>query len=52
MKKSKKLVFVLICGLVLIISAGCSSKTDSNQDHSNMKDMDHSKMKMDDTTKK
>lgn len=52
MKKSLKLALVIVCGLMLIISAGCGSKKVDNQDHSNMPEMDHSKMQMDDKAKK
>lgn len=52
MNNSKKLALVLICGLVLLVSAGCGSKAKDNQDHSNMSNMDHSNMKMDDKSNK
>jgi hypothetical protein len=45
MKTGNKLALILICGLVLFLSAGCAKK--DNQDHTNMPNMDHSNMNTD-----
>lgn len=53
MQNKKKFPIILLCIFILLIAAGCgNSNNKENKNMENMSNVDHSKMNMDNNTKK